>query len=52
MCAVTVHASTNPLLRNFYQMRVDRLRNVELAKMNQQRLKDPNALPSPPKGDL
>jgi hypothetical protein len=33
-------------------MRVDRLRNVELAKKNQQRLRDPNAFPSAPKGDL
>ena len=33
-------------------MRLDRLRNVELSKKNQQRLKDPNVFPSAPKGDL
>jgi hypothetical protein len=38
--------------RNFYQMRVDRLRNVEIAKRNQQRMKDPNFFPSTPKGDV
>lgn len=38
--------------RNFYQMRLDRLKNIETAKRNQQRLKDPSFFPAAPKGDL
>jgi hypothetical protein len=38
--------------RNFYQMRLDRLRNIETARRNQQRLKDPSFFPTAPKGEL
>lgn len=38
--------------RNFYQMRIDRTRNLELAKRNQQRIRDPGFFPAPPKGDI
>ncbi len=37
--------------RNFYQMRLDRLRNAEKAKQSQQRVKDPVFFPAAPKGD-
>lgn len=38
--------------RNFYQMRVDRLRNIEVAKRNRERLKDPSLFPSVPSGGV
>ena len=38
--------------RNFYQMRVDRLRNMDVARRSQQRIKDPNLFPSVPKGNV
>lgn len=34
--------------RIFYQMRVDRLRNIEIARRNRERLKDPSFFPSVP----
>ncbi|OJJ87062.1 AAA-ATPase Vps4-associated 1 family protein [Aspergillus glaucus CBS 516.65] len=40
------------LHKNFYQMRIDRLRNVEMAKRNRQRLQDPSLFPSVPSGGL
>ncbi|KIW96755.1 uncharacterized protein Z519_02146 [Cladophialophora bantiana CBS 173.52] len=40
------------LHKNFYQMRIDRWRNLEVAKRNQQRMKDPNLFPAVPKGDI
>ncbi|KAJ5610374.1 hypothetical protein N7510_007093 [Penicillium lagena] len=40
------------LHRNFYQMRVDRLRNIEMAKRNQERMKNPSLFPSVPTGDI
>lgn len=43
---------TYSLQRNFYQMRIDRLRNIEQAKRNQERLKNPTLFPSVPKNDL
>jgi hypothetical protein len=39
-------------LRNFYQMRIDRMRNMEAAKRNRQRLQDPSYFPSVPSGGL
>ncbi|ERF76040.1 hypothetical protein EPUS_01373 [Endocarpon pusillum Z07020] len=39
------------LHRNFYQMRIDRIRNAEMAKRAQQRVKDPTFFPSAPKND-
>ncbi|KAI9829057.1 MAG: hypothetical protein M1832_000080 [Thelocarpon impressellum] len=39
------------LHKNFYQMRVDRLRNADLAKRTRERLKNPSAFPSVPSGD-
>ncbi|KAF9887874.1 hypothetical protein FE257_009534 [Aspergillus nanangensis] len=36
------------LHRNFYQMRIDRLRNAEAAKRNRQRMQDPSFFPSVP----
>ncbi|KIW71440.1 hypothetical protein PV04_03609 [Phialophora macrospora] len=40
------------LHKNFFQMRIDRLRNLEIAKRNQQRIKDPSFFPAVPKGDV
>lgn len=42
---------SNPA-RSFYQMRIDRLRNLEIAKRSQQRVKDPTFFPAAPKGDI
>ena len=42
----------NRMIRNFYQMRIDRLRNIQQAKRNQERLMDPTLFPSIPKNDL
>ncbi|KAI1925069.1 hypothetical protein LOZ65_002916 [Ophidiomyces ophidiicola] len=39
------------LHRNFYNMRLERLRNMELAKRNRERMKDAAFFPSAPKGD-
>ncbi|PVI07796.1 DUF1742-domain-containing protein [Periconia macrospinosa] len=36
------------LQKNFYQMRLDRIRNAELAKRNRERLNNPSNFPSPP----
>ncbi|KAF1960203.1 DUF1742-domain-containing protein [Byssothecium circinans] len=36
------------LNKNFHQMRVDRIRNAELAKRNRERLSNPANFPSPP----
>lgn len=40
------------LQRNFFQMRLDRRRNAEVAKRNRERLKNPTTFPSVPSGDL
>ncbi|KAI9731750.1 MAG: hypothetical protein M1834_004539 [Cirrosporium novae-zelandiae] len=40
------------LHKNFYQMRLDRIKNAELAKRNRERLRNPTLFPSVPKGDL
>lgn len=40
------------LHKNFYQMRLDRIRNAEIAKRNRERLKNPVNFPSVPSGDL
>ncbi|PWY93709.1 DUF1742-domain-containing protein [Aspergillus sclerotioniger CBS 115572] len=40
------------LHKNFYQMRIDRMRNAEIAKRNRQRLQDPSLFPSVPTGGL
>ncbi|KAL4964779.1 AAA-ATPase Vps4-associated 1 family protein [Aspergillus stella-maris] len=40
------------LHKNFYQMRIDRMRNMEAAKRNRQRLQDPSFFPSAPSGGL
>jgi hypothetical protein len=50
------NASSNVILltkhRTFYQMRIDRLRNIEMAKRNQERMKNPSLFPSVPTKDL
>ncbi|KAI9845372.1 MAG: hypothetical protein M1838_001772 [Thelocarpon superellum] len=38
--------------RNFYQMRIDRIRNAEIAKRNRERLRNPTTFPSVPNGDI
>ncbi|KAJ5711595.1 hypothetical protein N7488_005751 [Penicillium malachiteum] len=38
--------------RNFYQMRIDRLRGIEMAKRNQERMKNPSLFPSVPTREL
>ncbi|KAF2117720.1 VPS4-associated protein 1 [Lophiotrema nucula] len=40
------------LNKNFHQMRIDKLRNAEIAKRNMSRLKNPANFPSVPSGDL
>ncbi|KAL5342554.1 VPS4-associated protein 1 [Aspergillus crustosus] len=40
------------LHKNFYQMRIDRMRNMEAAKRNRQRFQDPSCFPSVPSGGL
>ncbi|KAK2845280.1 hypothetical protein FQN49_005877 [Arthroderma sp. PD_2] len=40
------------LHKNFYQMRVDRLRAIERSKRDRQRLQNPSTFPSVPKSDL
>ncbi|GES62595.1 DUF1742-domain-containing protein [Aspergillus terreus] len=40
------------LHKNFYQMRIDRLRNAEAARRNRQRLQDPSFFPSVPTGGI
>ena len=37
--------------RSFYQMRIDKLRNAEVAKRNRERLSNPANFPSVPTGD-
>ncbi|CAI6338590.1 unnamed protein product [Periconia digitata] len=36
------------LQKNFHQMRLDRIRNAEIAKRNRERLSNPSNFPSPP----
>ncbi|EFE41703.1 hypothetical protein TRV_03532 [Trichophyton verrucosum HKI 0517] len=56
--ASPVNASTDDmpriysLHRNFYQMRVDRLKAIEKSKRDRQRLQNPSTFPSVPKTDL
>lgn len=38
--------------RTFYQMRIDRLRGIERAKRNQERMKNPSLFPSVPNREL
>ncbi|EEH18485.2 hypothetical protein PABG_07546 [Paracoccidioides brasiliensis Pb03] len=40
------------LHKNFYQMRIDRIRKKEIARRNTERLKNPDLFPSTPKTDL
>ncbi|MCJ1315151.1 hypothetical protein MMC15_000467 [Xylographa vitiligo] len=40
------------LHKNFFQMRLDRIRNAEISKRNRERLKNPTAFPSVPSGAL
>ncbi|DAA74630.1 TPA_exp: Uncharacterized protein A8136_3168 [Trichophyton benhamiae CBS 112371] len=40
------------LHKNFYQMRVDRLKAIEKSKRDRQRLQNPSTFPSVPKTDL
>ncbi|KAK5100036.1 hypothetical protein LTR70_007998 [Exophiala xenobiotica] len=40
------------LHRNFYQMRLDRRTNMEKARREQARMKDPTFFPAAPKGDI
>lgn len=39
------------LNKKFHQMRLDRIRNAEIAKRNRERLKNPNLFPSVPSGN-
>ncbi|KAF2872445.1 VPS4-associated protein 1 [Massariosphaeria phaeospora] len=38
------------LKKNFYQMRLDRIRNAEIAKRNRERMQNPTLFPSVPSG--
>ncbi|KAJ5176290.1 Protein of unknown function DUF1742 [Penicillium canariense] len=40
------------LHKTFYQMRIDRLRGIEMAKRNQERMRNPSLFPSVPRKDL
>ncbi|RMZ69429.1 VPS4-associated 1 [Pyrenophora seminiperda CCB06] len=46
-CCITVLTS----YRNFYQMRLEKLRNAEIAKRNRERLSNPANFPSVPSGN-
>lgn len=37
--------------RNFYQQRIDRIRNAEAAKRNRERIKNPSTFPTVPTGN-
>lgn len=50
--SITYVHPTDTHTRTFYQMRVDRLRNIEMTKRNQERLRNPSSFPSVPKNDL
>lgn len=54
MAACTSHRQLIELTdgRNFYQMRIDRLRNIEIARRNRDRLRDPSSFPSVPTKQL
>ncbi|KAF2013800.1 DUF1742-domain-containing protein [Aaosphaeria arxii CBS 175.79] len=39
------------LNKNFYQMRIDKIKNAEIAKRNRERMKNPSFFPSVPSGD-
>lgn len=43
---------TDKFNRTFYQMRIDRLRGIEMAKRNQERMKNPSLFPSVPSREL
>jgi hypothetical protein len=38
------------LQRTFYQQRIDKKRNAEIARRNRERLQNPNLFPQVPKG--
>jgi hypothetical protein len=40
------------LQKSFYQMRVQKKRDLEMARKNRERLRSPDAFPSVPSGDL
>jgi hypothetical protein len=40
------------LHKTFYQMRIDRIRNIEISRRNRERLKNSAAFPSVPNGDF
>ncbi|GAB7348071.1 hypothetical protein MBLNU459_g6102t1 [Dothideomycetes sp. NU459] len=40
------------LQKHFYQQRLDKMRNAEIAKRNRERLRNPTSFPSVPSGDL
>ena len=40
------------MARTFYQMRIDRLRGIEMAKRNQERMRNPALFPSVPNREL
>ncbi|KAJ5673882.1 hypothetical protein N7462_009321 [Penicillium macrosclerotiorum] len=40
------------LHKTFYQMRIDRLRGIEMAKRNQERMKNPSLFPSVPNREI
>lgn len=52
---VRMSRATFPIIltlhRSFYQMRLDKLRNAEIAKRNRERLNDPKNFPSVPSGN-
>lgn len=54
-CVLIHHLSAlthaNPHLRHFYNMRLEKLRNAEVAKRNRDRFKNPNLFPSVPSGN-
>lgn len=58
--ALSDKGETNPddgpriftLKKNFYQMRIKRIRDAEAARRNKERLSNPSSFPSVPTGDL
>jgi hypothetical protein len=43
---------SNPRNRNFFAIRLEKKRQIELAKRNRERITQPNFFPSVPKGNL
>lgn len=50
-CYIAMYSADACHCRNFYQQRIDRIRNAEAAKRNRERIKDPSTFPTVPTGN-